>query len=448
MAKYDVTRYRPLGLVANPFSVSDSVSEYDPSEMEIGSQSNLLLSAIDQSADEPSAKPIRVLKTDAMPPYYHNRAISRVERSLAADDGLEVLHAYILMFMMRLGRVRATLQIVSERLAFRDFDKTLTLYVGKILAETDESLISYQVLGEEGLSAYRAEYQEDPAAAVAQVFGIAKVERRPELAEVADTRPADLTSDVEDEDTVAEIDETVGDAPGTEVIVSEEQTPEERDYQAILDYLVEYTQAHLSPVIARALRVYKDRGLVALTTELNITKAPRKTLAAVIQFARVRFRKVVLIYDGFDNWGATPVDIRSQITGTLSELRWMLESDAAMVMVLPRGVAPELEEQFASGKTLDWDFPGMAPLEAAPDVIDAEMLDRWLASAAAYDAEPLTVGDPILSALLQTAEGSLKAFVLAAGVAIENAAERGVSALDAEALEAGKAASWVEADPS
>ncbi len=59
---------------------------------------------------------------------------------------------------------------------------------------------------------------------------------------------------------------------------------------------------------------------------------------------------------------------------------------------------------------------------------------------------PLTVGDPVLSALLARAEGSLKAFCLAAGVAIESAADRGATTLDAEALEAGEAASWEEAD--
>ena len=365
---------------------------------------------------------------------------------MATDEGFDVLHAYILMFMMRLGRVRATLQILSERLAFRDFDQTLRAYVGKVLAEPDDTLISYQVLGAEGLAAFAARFDEDPAAAVADVFGIAKVERRPELAEVADTRPSELLSDVEDEEVLDEIDDTIGDAPGTEVILTEEAAPGEADFRPVLDYLVEYTKAHLSPVIARALRMYRDRGLVALTAELNVTKAPRKTLTALVKFARVRFRKIVLVYDGFDNWGQTPSDVRSQITGTLSELRWMLEHDAVVVMMLERGGAPELEEQFGSGKTLAWDFPGIVPLEENADVADVEMLDRWLASAALDGTSPLTVGDPVLSALLQLADGSLKAFVLSAGVAIENAADRGVSALDAEALEAGKAASWVEAD--
>jgi hypothetical protein len=218
-AKFDVDRYRPLGLFANPFALSDATSEYDPIDLEVASQSHELLAALIAAAEEPQAKPTLLIKSELMPAYYPNRAISRVERSLATDEGLNLLHAYVLMFMMRLGRVRATLQIVSERIAFRDFDSTLVLYVAKVLAEPDESLISYQILGSEGLAAYQTRFAEDPAQAVADVFGLAKVERRPELAEVADTRPSDLDSDVEEDDSAAEIDGTIGDAPGTEVLV-------------------------------------------------------------------------------------------------------------------------------------------------------------------------------------------------------------------------------------
>jgi hypothetical protein len=347
---------------------------------------------------------------------------------------------------MRLGRVRSTLQIVAERIAFRDFNTTLALYVERIIAEPDESLIAYQVLGSEALAAYQARFAENPTDAVADVFGVAKVERRPELAEVADTRPMDLLSDVEEGDDAPELDGAIGDAPGTEVILSDEQTPEEDIDRAILDYIVEHTKVHLSPVIARALRVYKDRGLVALTAELTITKAPRKTLSALVRFARIRFRKIVLIYDGFDNWAQTPSEVRSQITSTLSELRWMLESDAVVAIMVERGGVPELEEQFGAGTHVDWDFPGLIALEESPDALDPQMIDRWLASAAMHGTAPLTVEDPVLSAMLAEAEGSLKAFSLAAGVAIENAAQRGASALDEEALEAGRAATWEEAD--
>jgi hypothetical protein len=444
--KFEINRYRPLGLVANPFSVSDASRPFDPRDLEIASQSNLLLKAIDESANEPSAKPILVLKNDEMPAYFPNRAISRVERSLASDDGFDVLHAYILMFMMRMGRVRAILQIVAERITFRDFGTTLQLYVKQVLAEPDTELVAYQVLGDEGLAAYRARFDEDPKLAVNDVFGHVKLERRPELVEVADTRPADLQSNVDEEDGPPEIDSTIMDAPGTEMILASEIPEEELADRAVLDYIVEYTKVHLSPVIARALRVYHDRGLAALTTELTITKAPRKTLAALVRFARVRFRKIALVFDGFDAWPQTPAEIRTEIASTLSEVRWMLEADAVVVMVLDRSGSPELEEQFGAGKHVDWDFPGLSALETAGDAIDVEAVDRWLAASASSDKTPLTVGDPVLSALLELAEGSLSAFCATAGVAIESAAERGVSALDAEALEAGKAARTTEAD--
>jgi len=445
-AKYDINRYRPVGLVANPFTLSDAASEFEAVDLEVASQSNALLAILDASANEPQAKPVVVLKASPMSSYYPNRAISRVERSLATDEGLDVLHAYVPMFMMRLGRVRATLRVVAERIVFRDFDSTLRLYVEKVLGEPDESLISFQVIGAEGLSDYRARFAENSAQAVADVFGVAKGERRPELAEVADTRSLTLDSDVDEADSAPELDGTIGHAPGTEVLLADEIPPEEVVDRAILDYLVEYTKVHLSPVIARGLRVYRERGLAALAAEMTITKAPRKTLAALVRFARVRFRKIVLIYDGFENWIRTPADLRSQIAGTLMELRWILEADAFMVMILERGGVPELEEQFGTGKRVDWDFPGLLAIEGAPDAIDVEMLDRWLAAAAVPDTTPLTVGDPVLSALLAEADGSLKAFSLAAAIAIENTVERGASALDQEALEAARAASWTEAD--
>ena len=65
-----------------------------------------------------------------------------------------------------------------------------------------------------------------------------------------------------------------------------------------------------------------------------------------------------------------------------------------VVLLLERGGVPELEEQFGSGKQLEWDFPGVLALEESPDAIDAEMLDRWLAAAAAPGALPPHGGRP------------------------------------------------------
>jgi hypothetical protein len=321
------------------------------------------------------------------------------------------------------------------------------MYVEKVLADTDESLISYQVLGGERLAEFAETFRADPRATITSLFGEPKiVERRPELSEVGDKRGANLEADVEDEDAVPEIDATVEDAPGTETVLDEEaaaRAAEDVD-QAVVDYIVEYTKMHLSPVVSRALRVYRERGLAALTTEFTVTKAPRKTLAAVAKFASVRFDKIVLIYDGFDGWGQVPADTRQKIATSLSEIRWVLESDAVLVMMLEKGNVAELEELFAAGRQLPWDFSGLIPLGDAPDVIDAVIVNAWLAAAVYPGADVLTLGDRVLSALVEASDGSLKQLATKAAAAVEDAAERGVATLDDAALAVGLAAEWSE----
>jgi len=445
--QFEVGRYRGLGLLANPFALSDASSSFDAVDLEVGSESNQLLGAISAGASELAPKPIVVIKSEAMPAYYPLRAVGRVERSLATDESLGLLHAYVPMFMLRLGRVRATLQVVAERLAFRDFDRTLALYIETVLAETDEDLIAFQMLGADGLLSFAERFREDPLLVTREVFGSVVVERRPELTEVADTRPSDLVSDVEEEDASPELDATIGDGPGSEVVLAEaiDGIEEENPDQAVVDYIVEYTKMHLSPVIARALRVYRERGLAALTTELTITKAPRKTLSALIKFARVRFPKVILMWDGFEGWIQVPPETRYQIVGTLSELRWMLEQDALVVILLEENGVPELEEQFGSGTRIEWTFPGILPLEQAPDALDTEMVNRWLVLATAPGATPMTLADKVLAALAESAGGSLSAFGRRAALAVESAVERGVDSLDEQALSDAMAVDIAEA---
>ena len=56
--------------------------------------------------------------------------------------------------MMRKGRVRSTFGVVGERIAFRSFECTLAAYIATVLAEPDDQLASYQVLGPEGLAEF------------------------------------------------------------------------------------------------------------------------------------------------------------------------------------------------------------------------------------------------------------------------------------------------------
>ena len=438
--------YRTLGLIANPFR-TDDVGEYGV-QSATASEGHRLLDALDLAAAQERPKPITVIK-HPLPTQYSLNAVSRAEYVLCNDDDFNVLHAYIPLFVMHTGRIRSTLAVFSERLAFRSFSRTLAMYVDRILAEPDADLISYQVLGQERWDAFARSFREDSRAAIESVFGNEQLERRPELAEVHDLRLTQLEIDGVEEEDAAEVDTSVGDAPGMEVILAEDADSLELDQsnEAVLDYLVEYTKIHLSPVIARALRVFHQRGLAAMAAEFRITKAPRKTLAALVKFARVRFRKVALMYDGFGNWSGVPAPLRGQITTSLSELRWMLDGDAVMVALLEQDGVPEIEEQFSAGRRLEWTFSDVRAVFAAPDEIDPDMIDRWLAAATLRDYKPITTADPVISALISAADGSLERFVSKAAKAVDSAASRGATLLDEEAREAGMHAEPQGAQP-
>ncbi|MDZ4178619.1 MAG: hypothetical protein U1E29_05250, partial [Coriobacteriia bacterium] len=377
--------------------------------------------------------PILVTKSTNVPDFYSLRAISVVEGVLVRDESLNVLHAYIQLYMMRRGRVRSTLGIVGERLAFRSFEQTLAAYVGHVLSEPDSTLASYRALEDGALAEFEQRFADDPVTAVTDLFGTPELERREELAEIVDLRLAGLEQDIEESDVSDEIDETVGTAPGAGIELTGviESDP-------LVDYMLDYTAVHLSKVLARALRAYVERGLAAMSTELRVTRAPRKTLNAVARLAAARFAKTAIIYDGFDNWQAIDREMRQTIVGTLSEMRWTLDGLAAFIFLLEDGRVPELEEQFGAGTRLSWEFGGLVALQQEPDLLETGMVESWLAAASLVGAESLTLGDPILAGCFAEADGSLMRFVTGAAAAIESAAERGVEILDEAAAEAAR----------
>ena len=156
--------------------------------------------------------------------------------------------------------------------------------------------------------------------------------------------------------------------------------------QAVVDYIIEHAATHLSPVIARCIRVYQERGLAAASMELRVTKAPRKTLSAVVDLARARFASVALIFDGFDSWTSVPTELRQSIVVTMTELRWLFDGRAILVLGLERDEVPELEEAFSAATKVDWDFKWILPLQADPTKLEPEMVDEWLAAAALVGA--------------------------------------------------------------
>ncbi len=441
-----IVRLAPLGLCANPFFGSGPYEE-SAEGCEMTSEGNALLRAILAAAEEERPRPIWVRKSGELPSSYALGAESRVEHTLASDDSANLLHAYIPLFGMRNGAVRSALTMFSERLVYRDFGVTLQAYVAKVLATPDETLASYQVMGPDALAEFGEAFAQDPAAIVEATFGSEEMERKPEFGEIADMRQLQFVGDGEDvpDDEAVEVDDTVGDAPGIAAAVLTEEAVAASPYAPVLDYIIDYTREHLSPVMGRALRVYKERGQSAMTAEINITKAPRKTLGALAKFARVRYRKIVLIYDSFENWLDIDPELRSKIVGLLSEMRWSLDGDAVIAFLIEPGVAPELEESFSSGANLVWDFPGLIPMQENYDVIIPEVIERWLANAAAPGAEPLTLADPGIAGLIEAAQGSLQRLIYLGQEAIENAADRGVSSIDEAAVTAAIAAAPVQA---
>jgi hypothetical protein len=432
-----------LGLINNPFTLLPG--EPDGPDMaaitiETHSAANELLNVLDSAASQPSPRTLWIEKSSGIPGAYPMRAISKVENVLATDDDLDILHAYVQLYLMRTGRVRATLGVVGERLAFRSFDRTLAAWVERVLKTPDTELASYQLLGPDGLARFAAAFAEEPLVALAQSFGEPELERQLDLAHVADRRFGDLTSDVEEDESTQEVDGSVGVALGVVPLEAEPDKPAANEPDLVADYLIEYAKVHLSPVVARALRTYKARGIAAMSLEFRITKAPRKTLRAVVEFARCRYRKLAIIYDGFEGWINVPDELREQIVTSLGEIRDMLSGDAFLVVMVEQGAAPELEAAFGNDERLTWSFSNLQTLEQNRDVLDLKVVDEWLARAARPGGSALSSSDPVLAALTEAAEGSMWKFATMAAAAVEDAAERGVSALDETAKDAGLAA--------
>ena len=150
-----VARYAPLGMVGNPFQSKGDEGESIGAALEIRAASQQLLKALLTAAAEDNPKPILVRKAAGIPAYYPLRATGDTEAVLAQDEELGLLHAYIQMYLMRHGRVRATLRVLGERLTFRHFETTLALLIQDALDNPDTTLASYQVLGPEALEAFK-----------------------------------------------------------------------------------------------------------------------------------------------------------------------------------------------------------------------------------------------------------------------------------------------------
>ncbi len=205
---------------------------------------------------------------------------------------------------------------------------------------------------------------------------------------------------------------------------------------ALVAYFVAHVTKHLSPVIARAIRAYRAQGITSMTEELKVTKAPTKTLAALVRFATCRYRKVVILFDRFEMWPAIPQDLQLKMLGTFSQLRWALRDGGLLAFVVKSGEVRELDEQFGNATRVVWDMPGLAELEGNAPPYDPGFAQAWVDAATLAGREPIDMSADPVTRVIAGSDGSLRSAAILLAAAVDDAARRGASTIDAAAAEA------------
>jgi hypothetical protein len=411
-----------MGLIGNPFSsIRNREGEAVGLTLEMQAAANRMLAAVDHLAGEDRPHPLWLDKSNDVANTYHRGALIDVEQELIRDESLRVLPAYVQLFTARTGRIRATLNAIAERLATRDFHRTMGEWLKVVVAEPDDQLPEYALTADGAWDELVEQVASDPTEAFIEHFGESVLFRSQDRTKEHDVREASLEEEPEEVETSDEEDELTADQPFVEEQVELEDP--------IVEYVIAYTKEHLSPVVARGLRAYFEQGFGEVVTELKITKAPRKTLKALLRLAALRYRKVIVMFDEFNNWAFMPEDLQHKYVASLTELRLIMADTALMVFMIGTDTAPEIEEQFSSGEQVSWAMPGVRKLAEDIDALDPEMVQSWIDSATLPGSEPMKLSDGVLAELAVEADGSLDAFVPMAAAAVENAVDRGASSL-------------------
>jgi hypothetical protein len=458
------TEPRQCGLLVNPFNPLRPERDYIP--LPIWFVTHLatcrLVTAMRRSADSGEFKPVWVDKSAEIPPEYHVMATTSMLRLTSDPETAGTLVAYVALPFMRMGRVRAALNALAERTCGNGFELALGRYSADVLARVDPELGEAENLDPEILEGVREVLATDPRAGAAMLFGEYVEERDPNddlevMIRVSGARQGLLEADPEadaesvetdaDTDSLSEAYGIIHMAEPESAAALEAPEPADDDPQAqerarqerladIARYVVAHAGAHLSPVISRALASYRARGIAAASEELKITKAPRKTLAAVSQFAHFAYPAVVLVFDQFGGWEDIPKETRLSIATALTEMRWAMADSGVVVIMAAAGDCPEIEEQFAAATRVEWDMVGLAEVSAAEAGPDA------LPIADAFEAVTLcepAVGldDPVIAEAKTRADGDIEAFIRMMAPAVDDAMARGVDHLDVSALGSG-----------
>jgi len=443
-------RYYALGLVGNPFiPAAERSGEALSVALDIQAEAHQLLVALEDQATAETSRPIWVEKTPNVPNYFHVGAETQVEEVLIADDDLGMLPCYVQLFVMHVGRIRANLNVLAERIATRSFVETLAVWVEQIIADgPDASLPEFQDLDAAEWSAFVESMSEDPVGAVSDLFGEWKLERITIDRQPADIREAALEPEPQEDEDSGEDDSFTSQMPsvsnptvqmvpsedgsGTLPVLTQAEVVSRAESNSVIALLVAHTRAHLSPVVARGLKAYVDRGAGQMMQEFKITKAPRKTFKALLRFAASNFRRVVFIYDGFDNWPITPEELRNKIIGSLTELRLAMAGAGTMVFMAKTPTVPDLAEYFGHGDRIEWDFAAIAGRsDLDNDNLDTSSVNRWVERATLRGHSGLGRADETpLKTIVDESGGSLAKFCQLAGHVVERAVAAGIDSID------------------
>lgn len=467
--------YRTLGFVDNPFLdlEGDNDSQWW-ARIIVQALTNRLASTLEADLAAERPRPVLVLASPDLPPYYVRAAENAYLARSALDEVTNVFAVNIPLKRMKEGRVRGTLTELVELVAADDFDLTLGRFLQAQLTEPDPEIPGFDDIAPEVFEHFISSLAVDPGEAVTTLFedfrggdvdptaeelAVAAASIRGSRQE-ADPDESDDTPEVAPgtgESSVADSYQQRADVAEAEALAQageegggeqEEALPAgPSDEQLLVDYLAHYLRVHLSPVLARGVRSYAHYGADALAQELKVTSAPKKTMKGLFSLMSYRWSNLVLIYDGFEIWGALDEETRGLVVTALTEMRWALGSSGAMVFILTKDAVPEVEEQFGVSAPVEWTALGIEPFQAGNTELDMSLVQSWLdAAALATEGSAVKADGPELAPLVEAAGGETKRFAEMAAVAFEDAARRGLATLDEQAVQVGLVAPEITFD--
>ncbi len=433
-----IADYSTLGYVANPFAtVDESGSEPYWMRLVTRAAANRLLAATVRARQR--SGPVLVSMVEEIPEYYYRVAQNDFLRRMSDDPSLDMMALNISLDIMRLGRIRGTIAELAELVVAVDFPTTLADWYRRELAEPDTELPESGLVSNEEIASAAAAFSSAPAAAVARFFGAAEPVTIAELDAVVHEaymrqvgQEVEVEKDQEGSEAAAALHQHV---PNEDEAGEPAPDPD----AGMREYLLAVARAHLSPVMARALAGFGQYGESLAAQEMKVTKAPRKTLAAILRLMNARWSTIAVIYDNFSSWPILDQQTKMDILSSMMELRWIIAEAGVMVVAVVKGVSPELEEQFAAAEQVDWTMPELTALYNGETKLDLSLVQSWLDAASVGATSALRADGPELSALAGYAGDDLASFCAMAQVAFADAASRGAVMLDAAAISAGVA---------